>query len=805
MVNTELYIIVNGERKKLDLPSPSGITLNFVSNLFNDLSKINASYSYTFKLPRTANNVRVLELADDVRADGKFTKVKNEAEFVYDGVSLFANANMYISGVENDTISAVLTWNVNKGLQELSKHDMSLNGLGNHLPEGEYDYVGDEASDYEKDKVVLVGGSFTQANSYDPTQPYFKSVHSGGYDWLHSNYGYYVESNADVLLRNKSMLIDLDEEIPPECHINYQGGNTFKYRMTYAYPAPIVPVPYLINIISKIYNLTFDFAGDLYNSLCVPLVANKMSDAMARLNYVSITFDGYSAFGILMPHARIVNQYPEINPVSAISYQSVNFSPIIINNALTVIDYNWADMQHCEFKYRIEGQLTIIAPKNSDLVYDDKNAPRILLSGLTYKQNTLRDLGELKPVRITNYFDGGVLYDRLEFNFNPKDGCAYFESEVAYRTGIVLSLVYGENGDGFYGSVRSFLGSFKVYGVITNYAFDCHVNLFNNLPDISCLDFVKSICYALGGYPYQDADGVIRIQKYSQIISRINQGETDDYSNKIINAASSLNAENVIFNPNDSTGLNLAKKNYFLMKNDEVDDFGLEKKNDKNEDAYAHGYACVKVDNDLLEEHQTLFTFPFFGGFLWQKDYYYYARNRQYGGSYPLNFAQTGKGQDMWRIANLSATSWLHARYTCGEAKPMLGIITEPVRLYDYEDVTTEEEQQDGTVIYVSHREKTGTYADYLNIDIWNCVKNMDIQILRDMLGNSCVVKEDMSLNAIDLATLDIEKPVYLEKYNSFFAIKKIEVSPEGVSKVELIRIPSEILNESVPNSETEE
>ena len=188
MVKEELYIIVDGERKQLDLLSPSGITLNFVSNLFNDLSKINASYSYTFKLPRTANNVRVLEIVDDVRADGKFTRIKNDAEYVYDGVSLFSNANMYISGVDKDSISAVLTWNVNKGLQELEKHNMSLQELGNHRQEGEYDYVGDEASGYEKDKVVKVAGwennwlTFNKMSEYNPTYPAFRSLHNAAQD-----------------------------------------------------------------------------------------------------------------------------------------------------------------------------------------------------------------------------------------------------------------------------------------------------------------------------------------------------------------------------------------------------------------------------------------------------------------------------------------------------------------------------------------------------------------------------------------------------------------------------------------------
>ena len=63
----ELYIIRNNKKYRLDLKSPSGITLKFQSNIFGDVSKITASYSYTFKLPMTANNRRLLDNAEDVK------------------------------------------------------------------------------------------------------------------------------------------------------------------------------------------------------------------------------------------------------------------------------------------------------------------------------------------------------------------------------------------------------------------------------------------------------------------------------------------------------------------------------------------------------------------------------------------------------------------------------------------------------------------------------------------------------------------------------------------------------------------
>ena len=92
----ELYVIVDGIRKQLDLKNPSGITLNFKSNIFGDLSKITCSYSYTFKLPLTANNRRILDNAEDIRSNSRMIRRRLKCEFTQDGIPLFSNANLYM-------------------------------------------------------------------------------------------------------------------------------------------------------------------------------------------------------------------------------------------------------------------------------------------------------------------------------------------------------------------------------------------------------------------------------------------------------------------------------------------------------------------------------------------------------------------------------------------------------------------------------------------------------------------------------------------------------------------------------------
>ena len=891
MVNEELYIIVEGERRKLDLLSPSGITLNYVSNLFNDLSKINASYSYTFKLPRTANNVRVLELADDIRANSKFTRVKGAAEFVYDGVSLFHDANLYVSGVEKESISGVMTWNVNKGLQELEKHDMSLNELGNHLPEGEYDYVGDEISDYEKDKVVLIGTGiyddhssastgirsyyysqsllrpdFAKYTDYDPTQPYFRSLHNGGTppyrvprEYSHSSQGSMRFINTYPLFENASdgklspmPFVSGEETVAANRLHSYLDGEKKPYidddhqchYPIFPIPAPIVPVPYIMDIISKVFGVSFDLSGDLYNALCVPLVNTEMSDALARKNYAEVSYlvnDGY----IYISVARIVNNILTINPLSNMRLYGGDIEdgdhgqPCDAFSCDTVID------TYSKMKMLVWGKIKFKVRASGGMHhYDDKTKPTLSFWCATYDAHYTHGtddfyhVGSVYAAECQWRYENGVGYEEITFNLNPEEGFKIFESEDINRSFVRINLTNGEPEDNPYDTsiiydILDSDGYLKISFKTTDYPMGCYINLFKNLPDISCLDFVKAIFYALGGYPYQDADGKIKIQQYAELIQSINNGAVYNWQNKSLKGVGN-NTEDFDYDANNVTGLTLGRKNYYLMKNDKVDDYGNEEENDKLEDAYEHGYECIEVDSDMLEKTQTIFTFPFQGGFLWSKGYYHL---REYLSTIPLATNQiTGMdgveiyegdltlvsliGQDRWIISDEGcdgSTSFRNPRYKSQEAKPMLGVV-QPIRvpiatfteilqnnsLVDDEHLGEGDESIDDYYTITYQNEDT----QYLSMRPWNCKADMPKvnghDLLQELFSNPCLVKEDMLLNVKDLAFLDIEKPVFLEKYNSYFAIKNIEVGTDGTSKVELIRIPTEILVSPVSQQATE-
>lgn len=68
---------------------------------------------------------------------------------------------------------------------------------------------------------------------------------------------------------------------------------------------------------------------------------------------------------------------------------------------------------------------------------------------------------------------------------------------------------------------------------------------------------------------------------------------------------------------------------------------------------------------------------------------------------------------------------------------------------------------------------------------------NPSYRYLQKIVEHPFVITEKILLNEFDLMDIDYVKPVYLEKYNSYFAIISIQRDSKGVCKCELIKLPT--------------
>ena len=61
---------------------------------------------------------------------------------------------------------------------------------------------------------------------------------------------------------------------------------------------------------------------------------------------------------------------------------------------------------------------------------------------------------------------------------------------------------------------------------------------------------------------------------------------------------------------------------------------------------------------------------------------------------------------------------------------------------------------------------------------------------LKAVLNSYVLIKEKFELNEMDLRDFDESVPVYLSKYNAFFAVSTIQRDKDGVCTVELVKLP---------------
>lgn len=119
----ELYI----NNQRVDM-SESGINLTFRSNLLSDISKIVSNYSYTIKLPKTANNLRITSGAVFPSSESSFPYLVHAGRVLRDGIVIIDNANVILLSI-GENIEITLSWGASSNLQELVSGNAKLRDL----------------------------------------------------------------------------------------------------------------------------------------------------------------------------------------------------------------------------------------------------------------------------------------------------------------------------------------------------------------------------------------------------------------------------------------------------------------------------------------------------------------------------------------------------------------------------------------------------------------------------------------------------------------------------------------------------
>lgn len=740
----ELYVETENGLEKLDLNIPSGITLSFKSNLFGDLSKITCSHSYTMTLPMTSRNRRILDFAEDIRHQSPMIRKRLKAHFSQNGVNLFSNANLYIESV-NKGYKGILTWGVISGMQELSDGDIPLNELPND---------GEEAVFGTLDKWESEGKEFDNNTSvlyplYNCGIPYYK--------W---------EALKPTVLEG--------HREPATDYYHYYDYST--------YPMPVVPVWRIVDMINRHYKTKFNLGSQLGIGQASNFAKEKevVEKGVVPLVGLDLTYENrlmrraiLSGIKFKYVDKKVATDEDELYFPDAITFtqiavqkndflegcnaylskpgtqsgdlfQNIGVKPMFDNISLEVdgiLHVGFADITANTGEPEEAPKLTLV---QQQLVYT-------YTVGVPGREQTRSRYRWEELASVTGEYVGlNGTYYVYEFNFAASEGKQRLSFENA-QANMPIMFQFNYKLEGIF-TMRKDIEFF----ILNNEkVVDKHpIDIIGNLPDIGCLTFMKSLFFMMGAYPFVDGNGNIIARSFDEIRQNLEKGNVLNWDSKAYSDMNDGNEE-VKFAQSD-----YAQRNYYLMKSDKLhEEYDPE---DEDKDVFADGIGCIEVENTAIDLERTVIQLPFNAP---------YILNREFP-TFP-----TGDTMKVWTLKKndekMSRKSYV--KEFC-KPDPILGIIKD--REYGY--LTN-----DGT--YVKEGVK-------MTMEAWNGFKefadNPSFAYLGKIIRQPFIVTENLRLNEFDLKDLDYTIPVYLSKYNSYFAVISIQRDSSGKCKCELIKLP---------------
>lgn len=241
----ELYI----DGIKVDM-GDSDISLEYRSNIFTDISKIVSNFSYTIKLPKTKNNLRLIECAHIPSAVSTFPYIPHTAILLRDGVQIIDKANVILISV-SDTIEIALSWGNINNFEVMVNNGKTLKEMSYGMNPGvdytRWAYMGLSTSQFLR---INYGLKDTERSAWYHPVVTAKWI----IDKISQEYGMtieYPEDRMDALDRLKIPL--LKKDIPQDWMDRYTTELTANGMIKYDYQ------PY-----GHFYLVAFDLSGNTY-------------------------------------------------------------------------------------------------------------------------------------------------------------------------------------------------------------------------------------------------------------------------------------------------------------------------------------------------------------------------------------------------------------------------------------------------------------------------------------------------------------------------------------------------------------
>lgn len=285
------------------------------------------------------------------------------------------------------------------------------------------------------------------------------------------------------------------------------------------------------------------------------------------------------------------------------------------------------------------------------------------------------------------------------------------------------------------------------------------VDIYSCLPDITCLDFIKNIYLLSATFPIVRKNGVIGRASYSDIVDNVNNHY--DWSANIIESEEKHRIGHNSFK----------SKNFILMANENLDGKKVADQEEKEDN-----YSSPKLEFDNLnniEDEVSSVQLKFYGSWQSRKEF-----TEITGVGVHYWDIKKAESDDGIKFAGLKVDGgWQNVRffapysYEATEMKPSIMLVHQHYMASQYNH---------GNAYALQAYPLTSATLETLR----------SFQIYKEIFKDIVEIEITLRIPLIELSELDYTRPVYLEKYNSYFLIDEIEFSvSSGLCKAKLIKL----------------
>lgn len=232
----------------MDIDLDTRVTLQYRSNVLQDVSRIAANHTYTFRLPKTVRNINAISHADGLGKGERYPYMTHRAEYFRNGVRLIAGGRAVLLGV-SDRIEIAITWGVPAGVAKMAGEGLSIRGLG-----------GGYSLEYGEHNSAALWSEFIKSPS---SLPYF-----------YARIRYFKENEDEGLA-------DFERQ----------------HGILYYNLRPVARVSWLLGLAAKRYGVTFSFppdAEEIVNRLIIPCTGITATQDSALVSSMTVTNLGRS-------------------------------------------------------------------------------------------------------------------------------------------------------------------------------------------------------------------------------------------------------------------------------------------------------------------------------------------------------------------------------------------------------------------------------------------------------------------------------------------------------------------------------